>query len=61
MKDKVIFNGEEFEVESGLTEAQIREGMEEMYPAIAHARSTKEANGDGSFTWRFAEVVGTKG
>lgn len=61
MQDKVIFGDSIFNVPTGHTEKEIREALEEVAPAIVHARSTQERNADGSTTWRFTEVAGTKG
>lgn len=60
-KDKVIFGDLSVAIEADHTEQEIKEALEEMAPAIKHARGERSANGDGTYTWRFTEQAGTKG
>lgn len=59
--DTIIYNGEEFEIQSGLTEADIRESMSQIYASVGTANIEKVDNGDGTFTWRITERAGDKG
>ena len=59
--DTVVYNGEEFEIESGLTEADIRESMKQIFASAAHAKITKTQNASGKFTHTFTERGGDKG
>jgi len=60
-QDKVIFGELTFRVPAGHTEQEIREALEENAPAIQHARANSTPNDNGTVTWRFTEVAGTKG
>lgn len=60
-KDTIKYNGDEFAIQSGLTEADIRESMSTIYASVGTADIEKTANDDGSFTWRISERAGDKG
>ena len=60
-QDIVSYNGEEFEIESGLTEADVRISMQQISAAAGHARIQKVQNADGTVTWRMTEAGGDKG
>lgn len=60
-KDVVVYNGEEFEIESGLTEADVRASMQQIFASAGHAKITKTKNGDGSVVWSMTESGGDKG
>lgn len=60
-KDVVVYNGEEFEIEPGLTEGDVRVSMQQIFASAGHARITKTKNSDGTVTWNMSEAGGDKG
>lgn len=61
VKDTIVYNGEEFEVQQGLTVADIRESMSQVYASISTADVQKIDNDDGTYTYRITERAGDKG
>lgn len=59
--DIVFFNGEEFSIQSGLSEADVRESMAHVFPAARHAKLEKVVSDSGQVTWMFTERGGDKG
>lgn len=59
--DTVKFNGEEFEIQSGLTAEDIKESMKHVMPAAANARVEKQVDASGNVTWLLTEQGGDKG
>lgn len=60
-KDIVSYNGEEFDIESGLSEEDVRLSMKQIFASAGHAIITKTTNADGSVTWNMSEAGGDKG
>lgn len=60
-EDKVTFQGETYNLPTGATEAEIREALSDVAPAIANASLEVTRNEDGTTTWAFQEKAGVKG
>ena len=60
-QDQVTFQGQTYNLPTGHTEAEIREALSDVAPAIANASVERTDNGDGTVTWAFVEKAGTKG
>ena len=59
--DTVIFNGEDFEIQGGLKEADVRESMAHIFASAANADIEKVVDEDGNVTWILEERGGDKG
>jgi len=60
-KDVVKYNGDEFDIESGLTEEDVRLSMSQVFASAGNAGFAKTDNGDGTATWTMTEAGGDKG
>jgi hypothetical protein len=59
--DTVIFNGEDFEIQSNLKEDEVRESMAHIFPSAANALIERVEDEKGAVTWLFEERGGDKG
>lgn len=59
--DTILYNGEEFEVESGLTAQDVKASMTQVYASVANAHIEQRKNDSGTTTWVVTERGGDKG
>ena len=59
--DTILYNGEEFEVEAGLTADDVRASMTQVYASVANAHIERRVNENGTITWVITERGGDKG
>lgn len=60
MRDIVKFNGEDFDIDSGLTAEEVKESMSQFFPSAIEA-SVERLESNGSVTWILREKPGEKG
>jgi len=60
-QDVVNYQGEEYDIPTGLTEGDVRASMGQIYPSAGNAKITKVTNDDGTSTWNMTESGGDKG
>ncbi len=60
IKNVIIFQGEVFNIEGNLSEAEIRAALADQFPAAATASVTRTESGD-TVTWDFSVKAGQKG
>ncbi len=60
--DTILYNGEEYEVETGLTAQDVRASMTQVFASVANASIEKRPNETGgNSTWVITERGGDKG
>lgn len=59
--DSIVYNGETFDIESGLTVDDVRASMRQVYASVVNANIESSDNGNGSKTWTITERGGDKG
>lgn len=59
--DLILYNGEEYDIQSGLTEDEIRESMNQVVASAKNAHIEKTLRDDGTYLWTITERGGDKG
>ena len=60
-QDVVKFNGDEYDIQTGLSAEDVKESMKVILPSAANADVDKQVDSDGNVTWILSERGGDKG
>jgi len=61
IKDTIRYQGEDYEIEHGVTADDVRSSMTQVFSSVINANIERSANEDGSNTWLITERGGDKG